>query len=95
MEEERAVHPIVPNKSLDVEGFTFARAKCDIAVIVGRPTIAANRKAPWHGHVVAGARMSVCAPAKLVTIATRHHSVRSVTFRSRKVYWGDTHIFTI
>jgi hypothetical protein len=46
MEEERAVHPIVPNKSLDDEGFTFAGEKCDV------PQIAA--KARWHGRAATG-----------------------------------------
>jgi hypothetical protein len=30
-----------------------------------------------------------------VMIARRHHSVRSVTFRSRKVYWGCKYICPI
>jgi hypothetical protein len=47
MEEQRAVHPIVPNKSLDFEGFTLAGAKCDM------PQIAAE--APWHGYAATGA----------------------------------------
>jgi hypothetical protein len=62
MEEERAVHPIVPNKSLDFEGFTTLGCQ-------GTP------------HVV--------------VITTRLRSVRSVTFRSRKVYWGRKHTCTI
>jgi hypothetical protein len=47
MEEERAVHQIVPNKSLDFEGFTLAGAKCDMSQIA--------TKAPWHGYAATGA----------------------------------------
>jgi hypothetical protein len=85
MEEERAVHPIVPNKSLDFEGFTLREQNAICRRLRQRlPGMATLQPAPGFS-----------VHAQYVMTATKHHCVRSVTFRSRKVYWGRKHIRTI
>ena len=92
MEVERGVHAIVPGKSLDFEGFVWARPNATYGTRQ-RPDCG-HRRARSHGELDPDVRMFLF-PQIVVIAQGAPRRTHPVTSRSRKVDWDRTRACTI